>query len=228
MLPPSLFRSAQFTGANLTTFAVYAGLGLAFFLVVVQLQLGLGYSALDAGVALLPITLVSLVLSPRMGALSQRVGPRAPMTVGPLVVAAGLLGFSGVSAGDVYFIAVLPAAAVFGVGGAITVAPLTAVVLGAVEDRHVGVGAASNNAVARLAGLLSVAVLPTVAGVELVAGADGNLVGYATAMRISAVICALGGGVAALTIRNARAVDPSLRPTIFHPCLDDAAIPAQG
>jgi EmrB/QacA subfamily drug resistance transporter len=227
MLPPSLFRSAQFTGANVTTFVVYAGLGVAFFLVVVQLQIGLGYSALEAGAALLPVTTAFLLLSPTMGALSQRIGPRAPMTVGPVVVAAGLLAFSNVRAGDTYLTGVLPATVIFGLGLSITVAPLTAAVLGSLEERHVGVGSAANYAVARLAGLLAIAVLPTVAGVELAAGPDGNLLGYETALRLSAVVCAIGGAVAAATIRNAREVHESLRPNMFHPCLEDAAVTAR-
>jgi EmrB/QacA subfamily drug resistance transporter len=226
MLPPSLFRSAQFTGANVTTFVVYAGLGVAFFLVVVQLQIGLGYSALEAGAALLPVTIVSLLLSPTMGALSQRIGPRVPMTVGPVVVAAGLLAFSNVGAGDTYLTGVFPATVIFGLGLSITVAPLTAAVLGALEERHVGVGSAANYAVARLAGLLAIAVLPTVAGVELAAGPDGNLLGYGTALRLSAAVCAIGGAVAAATIRNARAVNASLRSNMFHPCLEDTAVSA--
>ena len=226
MLPPALFRSSQFVGANLVTLVVYAGLGTAFFLVVVQLQVGLGYSALEAGSALLPVTLVSLVLSPRMGAFSQRIGPRIPMTVGPVVVAAGLLAFATVSAGDGYATAVLPAAALFGLGLSITVAPLTAAVLASVDDHHVGVGSAANYAVARLAGLLAVAVLPSVAGVELAAGADGDLVGYGTALTISAAICAVGGGIAWLTIRDACPVAPEVAPHVFHPCLEQAAAEA--
>ncbi|MFL6204270.1 MAG: DHA2 family efflux MFS transporter permease subunit [Acidimicrobiales bacterium] len=223
MLPPALFRSSQFVGANLVTLVVYAGLGTAFFLVVVQLQVGLGYSALEAGSALLPVTLASLVLSPRMGALSQRVGPRIPMTVGPIVVAGGLLAFATVSAGDGYATSVLPAAALFGLGLSITVAPLTAAVLASVDDHHVGVGSAANYAVARLAGLLAVAVLPSVAGVELAAGPDGDLVGYSTALAISAAVCTLGGAIAWLTIRATRTVAPEVAPHVFHPCLEQAA-----
>ena len=149
------------------------------------------------------------------------------MTVGPVVVAAGLLAFSNVGAGDTYLTGVFPATVIFGLGLSITVAPLTAAVLGALEERHVGVGSAANYAVARLAGLLAIAVLPTVAGVELAAGPDGNLLGYETALRLSAVVCAIGGAVAAATIRNAREVHESLRPNMFHPCLEDAAVTAR-
>jgi EmrB/QacA subfamily drug resistance transporter len=220
MLPPSLFGSSQFTGANLVTFAVYAGLGGAFFLVVVNLQLALGYSALEAGVALLPVTLLMLVLSSRAGALAQRIGPRLPMTVGPLVVAGGLLLLGQVSPGDSYWTGVLPGAVVFGLGLSLTVAPLTAAVLAAVDEHHFGVGSATNNAVARLAGLLAVAVLPGLAGVELAAAGPEGLPGYTRALQIAALLCVVGAGVAAVTIQRARAVVPTVQPSVLHPCHD--------
>lgn len=218
MLPPALFASAQFTGANLVTFAVYAGLGGAFFLVVVDLQLVLGYSALEAGVALLPVTVLMLFLSSRAGALAQRIGPRLPMTGGPLVVAAGLLMLGEIGPGDRYLRAVLPGAVVFGLGLSLTVAPLTAAVLGAVDEHHLGVGSATNNAVARLAGLLAVAVLPAAAGVVIEsAGADG-LPGYRTAMAIAAGLCVVGAAVAAVTIRRTRPVEPTVQASVLQPC----------
>jgi MFS family permease len=220
MLPPSLFSSRQFTGANLVTFAVYAGLGGAFFLVVVNLQIALGYSALEAGIALLPVTVLMLLLSSRAGALAQRIGPRLPMTAGPIVVAAGLVLLSGVSPGDTYVTGVLPGATVFGLGLSLTVAPLTAAVLAAVDEHHFGVGSATNNAVARLAGLLAVAVLPGLAGVELDASGDEGLPGYATALRMAAGLCLAGAGVAALTIRRSRPVTPTVQPSVLQPCHD--------
>jgi EmrB/QacA subfamily drug resistance transporter len=230
MLPPSLFASKQFTGANLVTLAVYAGLGAAFFLVVVQLQIGLGYSALEAGTALLPVTVMTLLLSSRAGALSQRIGPRIPMVVGPMIVAAGLMWLSTVAAGDHYVTSVLPAATVFGLGLATTVAPLTAAVLSAVDEHHLGVGSATNNAVARLAGLLAVALIPSIAGVELEAGADGNVPGYQTALVISAGACLVGSAIAFATIRRrAVSVTPTIHPIIqpcLDPCLAETASPA--
>src|SRR5439155_11880358 len=172
-----LFRSRQFTGANLTTFAVYAALGGAMFLVVLQLQVNLGYSALEAGASLLPVTILMLALSARAGALAQRTGPRLPMTVGPLVVGLGMMLFSRIEPGATYATSVLPAAATFGLGLSITVAPLTAAVLAAVEERHLGVGSAVNHAVARVAGLIAVAVLPALTGISGAVGpsalADG-------------------------------------------------------
>lgn len=220
MLPLSLFGSLQFTGANLVTFAVYAGLGVAFFLVVVNLQVALGYSALEAGIALLPVTLLMLVLSSWMGALAQRIGPRGPMTVGPLAVAGGLLWLGQVGPGDGYVAAVLPPALVFGLGLSITVAPLTATVLAAVDDHHLGVGSAANNAVARLAGLLAVAVLPALAGVDLEVVGDGGIAGYGTAMAISAALCVVGAAVAFATIRRALPTSPTVQASILQPCHD--------
>lgn len=223
MLPPALFASRQFTGANLVTLAVYAGLGVSFFLVVVNLQLALGYSALEAGVALLPVTACMLVLSPVAGALAQRVDARTPMTAGPVVAAAGLVWFGQVGPGDVYGTAVLPAAVVYGVGLALTVAPLTAAVLAAVDDHHFGVGSGANNAVARLAGLLAVAIIPVAAGVDLEGVGPGGLPGYTAAMNIAATLCAFGALAAFTTIRRTERVPPTIQPSIHQPCHEIAA-----
>ena len=187
MLPLRLFSSAQFSGANAVTLAVYAGLGVATFLVVLQLQLGLGYSALQAGAALLPVTLMLLVLSSPMGALAQRIGPTGPMTVGPLVAGLGLLALSTVEPGDAYVPKVLVAVSVLGLGLAVTVAPLTAVVMASVDELHLGVASGVNNAVARMASLIGVAVVPTLAGVDLTPEAGSGLPGYRTALVIAAV-----------------------------------------
>ncbi len=220
MLPLEVFGSRQFTGANLTTLAVYTGLGGTTFLLVLQLQLGLGYSAIEAGSALLPITVLMLALSARAGQLAQRIGPRLPMTVGPIVIAAGLLLLSRVEPGSTYVGTVLPALVVFGLGLATTVAPLTAAVLAAVDDHHLGVGSGVNNAVARVAALLSVALLPTLAGVDLAGGGAGLGAGFRTALRISAGVCVVGGVVAWLTVRRALAQPALAQPSILHPCYD--------
>jgi EmrB/QacA subfamily drug resistance transporter len=220
MLPLGLFRSAQFSGANLVTFAVYAGLGGALFLVVLNLQVGLHYTALEAGVALLPVTLLMLSLSARTGALAQRIGPRIPMTVGPLVVAAGLVLLSRVAPGDHYATTVLPAVLVFGLGLATTVAPLTAAVMAAVDGANLGVGSAVNNGVARLAGLLAVAVLPTVAGVAIDRVGPAGLPGYHRALVICALLCVAGAGAAAATIRAVHPTLPTVQPSVLQPCHD--------
>ncbi|MEA2501266.1 MAG: hypothetical protein QOD01_1377, partial [Actinomycetota bacterium] len=160
MMPLNLFRSRQFTGANLTTLAVYTGLGGAFFLVVLELQIALGYSALAAGVSLIPVTLIMLALSARFGALAQKTGPRLPMTVGPLVTAAGALWLATVDGRQPYAVDVLPGSLLQGLGMALTVAPLTATVLAAAPDALAGAASGVNNAVARAGQLLVVAALP--------------------------------------------------------------------
>jgi EmrB/QacA subfamily drug resistance transporter len=202
MLPLEIFRTRAFTGANLVTFLVYAANGGVFFLVVLNLQVVAGFSPLVAGLALLPVTVLMLLLSARAGALGQRIGPRIPMTAGPLVSAAGLIGMSRIGPGSSYLTDVLPPVIIFGLGLCLLVAPLTATALGAVHDRHAGVASGVNNAVARAAGLLSVAVLPLAAGIG-----TGNLTNaadlqptYRNALMICAALMVAGAGVAAVLI----------------------------
>jgi EmrB/QacA subfamily drug resistance transporter len=219
MLPLGIFRSRQFAGANATTLAVYFGLGGATFLLVLQLQTVLGYSPVGAGASLLPVTALMLALSSRAGALAQRVGPRLPMAVGPLVVATGLLLFRRVEPGASYVESVLPAALVFGSGLVLTVAPLTAAVLAAVDDSHVGVASGVNNAVARLGGLLAVALLPTLAGLDPGSTSPADFsAGFARAMTIAATACLAGGAVAFATIRRSTAVPAVTQAGVDHPC----------
>jgi MFS family permease len=204
LMPPALFGSVQFSAANGVTFAVYAGLGGALFLLPVALQEVSGYSPLEAGAALLPLTLLMLALSARFGALAARIGPRLQMSAGPLVVGAGLALLSRATGSGGYFVEVFPAVLVFGLGLAFTVAPLTATVLAAAPVEHTGVASAINNDVARTASLIAVAVLPVAAGIT------GNSYvhparfasGFRTAMLISAAVAAAGGVLAAFTIRN--------------------------
>jgi EmrB/QacA subfamily drug resistance transporter len=195
MMPLSLFRSRQFSGANLVTLVVYAALAGALFLLPVQLQRVSGFSPVAAGSALLPVTVVMLLLSARMGRLAQRIGPRRPMTVGPIVAGLGLAMLSGIGASASYLTAVLPGMLVFSLGLSATVAPLTATVLAAAPPNQVGVGSAVNNDVARTAGLLAVAVLPALAGITQQAYADPALfsAGFHRAILIAAGCCALGG-----------------------------------
>ena len=165
MMPLSLFRSRQFTAANVVTLVVYAALSGALFLIPVQLQRVSGFTPVAAGSALLPITAVMLLLSARMGRLAQRIGPRWPMTIGPIVAGAGLALLARVGAHASYLADVLPAVLVFALGLSATVAPLTATALAAAPARQVGVASAVNNDIARAAGLLAVAVLPGLAGI---------------------------------------------------------------
>jgi len=219
MLPLGIFRAPAFTGANVTTFAVYGALGIGVFLVVMRLQISLGYSALEAGSALVPFTALMLVLSPTAGRVAQRVGARAPMTIGPVVTASSMLLFSSVGPGSHYASAVLPAVALFGIGMAITVAPLTAAVLGSVDPAFVGVASGVNNAVARLAGLLAVAVLPAVVGLDRhTTLAHGLAAGYASALRIAAALCVLGAGVSWALVRGGGPARISTHPAPFAAC----------
>lgn len=219
VLPLRVFRSRQFTGANLTTLAVYAALGGALFLLALQLQQSMHYSALAAGLATLPMTVIMLIGSPWAGAVAERTGPRLPMTAGPLVAAAGLALMARITPGASYLGAVLPAIVVFGIGLAITVAPLTAAVLATVPEDFAGTASGVNNAVARLAGLLAVAVLPIAAGID---AGIGQPLGhsFAVAMLIAAVVCAGGGIVAAITIRTGVRVTHQVLPGVNSACQD--------
>ncbi|MBO0819219.1 MAG: DHA2 family efflux MFS transporter permease subunit [Nocardiopsaceae bacterium] len=204
MLPLGMFSSAQFTVTNVVTFVVYGANGGVLFLLPIQLQQVSGYTALEAGVSLLPVTALMLTLSARSGALAGRIGPRLQMSVGPLVVATGLALFSRITASGDYFTEVLPAVAVFGLGLAVTVAPLTATVLAAAPAEHAGMASAVNNDVARAAGLIAVALLPAAGGIT--AGAyrhpDQLSAGFHSACLIAAGLCAAGGLLAAIAIRN--------------------------
>ena len=204
MMPLSLFRSRQFSGANIVTLVVYAALSGALFLVPVQLQRVSGFSPVEAGSALLPVTAVMLLLSARMGRLAQRIGPRRPMTIGPIIAACGMALYVRIDASASYFADVLPAVVVFALGLSCTVAPLTATVLAAAPEHQVGVASAVNNDVARIAGLLAVAVLPGLAGITQSAYSDPDLLsmGFHHAVLISAGLCALGGLLSWLLISD--------------------------
>ncbi len=204
MLPIEIFRRRQFSATNAVTFVLYAALGGALFLLPVELQIASGYSPLGAGAALLPVTVIMLLFSARSGRLASRIGPRAQMSVGPLIVGAGLALMTRIGAGQSYFVAVLPAVVVLGIGLATMVAPLTATAMAAVPGEHAGLASAVNNDVARVGGLIAVAVLPAIAGItgstylhpsELGAG-------FRVAMAVSAAACGAAGLMAALTIVN--------------------------
>lgn len=198
MMPLDLFRSRQFSAANLVTFVVYAALSGVFFLLVSFLQIAAGYSPVAAGAASLPVTLLMLLFSARAGALAQRVGPRLPLTVGPLVLALGMAMMAGIDPGGNYLTSVLPAVVVFGIGLTLVVAPVTATVLAAAESRHAGIASGINNAVSRVGGLLAVAILPLIAGLTGDAFYDPAAMtdGFHTAMWVTAGLSALGGVIA--------------------------------
>jgi predicted MFS family arabinose efflux permease len=210
LLPPDIFSSRQFTAVNLVTFAVYAALSGLFFLLVVHLQVVAGYPPLGAGVSLVPITVVLALLSSRSGALAARRGPRLQLAVGPFLMAAAVLLLSRVGPGASYLTAVLPGVLLFGLGLATTVAPLTTAVLAAAPDRHAGLASGVNNAVARTAGLLAVAVVPVVAGIG---GSDyREPVRFAAGMRTAGLVLAgllvVGGLLSLATVSDDLVDDP--------------------
>jgi EmrB/QacA subfamily drug resistance transporter len=206
LMPLEMFGSRLFSAANAMTLVVYAALGAVFFFLVLQLQTVAGYGALEAGVATLPVTLALLFLAARGGALGTRIGPRIPMTVGPLVMAAGTLLLLAVGDETSYWIDVLPGLTVFGLGLALMVAPLTATVLAAAPDSHAGIASGVNNAVARAGALLAIAAFPMAVGLS---GADYENPavfddGYRTALIGCAVLLAAGGLISWATIRRPR------------------------
>jgi EmrB/QacA subfamily drug resistance transporter len=207
VLPLSLFRSRQFVGANGATFAIYAALGAVTFLLILQLQVVLHYSPLEAGVALMPLTAILLCFSSTSGRLADRIGPRMPMSIGPIIAACGMALFVRVVPGASYVTGVLPGALVFGFGMVLTVPALTTTALGAVEPDRAGVASAVNNDVARIGGLIAVSVIPALAGITSQASgtmALGQTSGFRTAMLICAALCASGGVVSFVAIRSPR------------------------
>jgi EmrB/QacA subfamily drug resistance transporter len=202
MMPLSLFRSRDFAGANLVTLVVYAALSGGLFLIPLVLQRVSGFSPVAAGSTLLPVTAVMLLLSARMGRLAQRIGPRLPMTVGPIVAGAGLVLLVRLPADATFLADVLPPILVFAFGLSVTVAPLTATVLAAAPAHQVGVASAINNDVARAEGLLAIAVLPPLAGITQHAYDDAGqlLTGFHHAVLIAGVLCAFGGVLSAFVI----------------------------
>jgi len=217
MLDLGLFRIRNFAVANLTTLTAYAGLIGGLFFVGLYLQQVAGYSALEAGLATTPVSLILFLLSPRWGKLASGTGPRLPMTLGPIVGGLGLLLLLRVGSGGDYVAEVLPAIVVFGLGLSATVAPLTATVLDSVEERHVGIASGVNNGIARVAGLLAIAVLGAVISARFAALAPGVSGGPLTAdavaastsafhlgVAIAGALMILGGVVSAFGIENPR------------------------
>jgi hypothetical protein len=175
MMPLRLFAIRNFAVGNLTTLALYAGLGIAtFFLVLFVQQVG-GYTPIAAGLALLPVTALMFLLSRRFGALADRLGPHMFMGVGPIVAGAGLLLLVRTDASADYVTQILPAILVFGLGLSATVAPLTATVLNSVEPGHSGLASGVNNAVARVAGLLAIAALGAIVASAFQSRLDGDI-----------------------------------------------------
>ena len=220
LIPLGMFKVRQFSAANGVTVAVYAALAGALFLLPIHLQRVVQYSPLEAGAALVPMTVVLLLLSARAGHLSQRIGPRLPMSLGPIIAAVGLALLTRVEAGASYWTTTLPGVIVLGAGLTLTVAPLTATVLAAGGEERAGVSSAINNAVARVAGLVMVAAVPALAGISTSANQPHAFSeGFRRGMWITAAVGAAGGLLAAATIRNERrpAAGRPAHPTTYCP-----------
>lgn len=222
MMPLGIFSSRQFTAVNLVTLCVYAAFGGFFFLAALQLQVAVGWSALAAGTALLPTTVLMLLFSARSGALADRIGPRVPLTAGPLLCAAGMLLMLRVGPGASYAADVLPALLVLGCGMVALVAPLTATVLASVDTGRAGLASGVNNAAARAAGLIAVAALPLLAGMgpEAYRTPDAFDAAFHRAMLWCAGVLVVGAGVAFATVRTPP-------PDCVHPeCLTHGSVTA--
>lgn len=222
MLPLSVFSSRLFSSMNVVTLCLYAAIGGVFFILPVQLQIAAGYSALHAGLATLPVTVLMLVLSAPAGGLAQRIGPRLPLTVGPLVTAAGLLLLIRLGPGSSsYVLDVLPAVVVQGLGMSMFVAPLTATVLASVDVDHAGIASGVNNAAARVAQLLIVAALPLAVGLSNQAYRSPHKVddAFGKAMLICAGLCGLSALLAfTLVPRQALRGEPGAKPAARPEC----------
>lgn len=200
MLPLSIFRARDFSVGNVATAFLYGGVGVGTFALALFLQQGADYSATAAGFAMVPSSVLLIALAAVFGRLSGRVGPRLLMTVGPAVAGVGFLLMLRITADADYLTQVLPAVCAFGLGMAITVAPLTTTVLGAVDSARAGIASAVNNAVSRVAGLIAVALAGSVGGATI------QLTGFHTLVSGAALASFAGAIVSGVWIRNPRAV----------------------
>jgi predicted MFS family arabinose efflux permease len=195
MMPLGLFKQRNFGIGNIATLFIYAALSLATFIISIFVQQVGGYSATEAGLALIPVTIIMFFLSPRFGALAGRFGPRAFMAIGPILGGIGFLTMLFVNASADY-LTLLPGILLFGLGLSVTVAPLTAAILNAIDSRQSGIGSAINNAVARIAGLVAIAAIGTIVGNKL------GLAGFHRSIIVTATLMLLGGIISALGIQN--------------------------
>ena len=204
MVPLRLFANRRFAAANAITLLVYGGLGIVFFLVSIHLQVVVGWSALAAGAALLPVTALMLALSSTFGDLAQRHGPRGFLTGGPLLIAVGMVLIGGIGADADYVTDVLPGVAVFGLGLAVSVAPVTSTALGSVPEERSGAASGANNAVARTGQLLTVAAIPPLVGLggDALNRAEELAPRFPSAMAAGAGLVALGALVAVALLRD--------------------------
>ena len=219
MLPLSVFSSRQFTAINVVTLVVYAALGGMFFFLTLQLQIVTGFSPVAAGTALLPVTILMLVLSARAGAVAQRIGPRWPMVVGTAVAAVGVLMLSRIGPSSQYLTDVLPGAFLFGLGISAVVAPLTATVLASADIQLAGVASGVNNAVARTAQLLAVAGLPVAVGLSGGDYRDPTIFdsGFTIAMYVCTGLLLAGSALSLVFVSDAALAEKPAGPAVLRP-----------
>jgi EmrB/QacA subfamily drug resistance transporter len=214
MLRLALFRSRQFDAINATTVLFYGALSAAGYLLVVQCQLQLGYSAAQAGAALIPESVVFVAVAPLSGRLVADVGPRRLMVAGMLAVAGALAWLSGAGPGDAYATAILPGTLLWGLGIGLAVTPLTAAVLAAVGDADLGEASAVNDAASRIGGVIAIAVVPALLGAGGGSLAEALAAGYGPAMGVMAGLCVVSAAVTAALVSDARIGAPHVAP---HP-----------
>lgn len=195
MLPLSLFATRNFAVGNLATVAVYGGLSIATFIVSIFLQQAGHYTAFQAGLSLLPVTIIMFFLSGKFGALSGKLGPRLFMGLGPIIAAGGFLSMLLVDS-HVNYWHMLPGVLLFGLGLSVTVAPLTSAILGSISHEQAGIGSAVNNAVSRVAGLVTVAMIGIVTG-PLV-----SVVAFQRGILLTASLMIIGGIISLIGIKN--------------------------
>lgn len=196
LLPMELFNVRNFSVGNIATTAIYGGLSVATFLITIFIQQVGKFTALEAGLALLPVTIIMFFLSPRFGALAGKYGPRLFMAIGPIIAGIGFLLMLSTGTSINYWLQLLPGIILFGIGLSITVAPLTAAILGSIDPAHAGIGSAINNAVSRIAGLLAVAT------VGIIIGSNLDLQGFHRGIIAMAALLFIGGVISAIGIQN--------------------------
>jgi EmrB/QacA subfamily drug resistance transporter len=234
LVPPAIFRSRNFSVGNVATFSIYGGLGAATFFVTIFLQQIAGWSAVAAGLSLLPVTVVMWALSSRFGALSARIGPRLLMGLGPIVAGIGLAWMGALGHDVDYARELLPGVLLFGLGLSATVAPLTNTVLGAVPREHAGVASGVNNAIARIAALVAIAAVGAVVanryGAELggdsrhapaplaptadPAARDASVTAYRWGMGVAGGLVVVGGVISLIGIANPSRAERAREPGV--------------
>jgi EmrB/QacA subfamily drug resistance transporter len=198
MIPLGYFRQHDFSSLNLMTFLLYGAFGSALLLLPYVLITTGGYSPVEAGLAMLPFPIIISFASPLMGKLASRIGPRWPLTIGPMVVATGLLLATRIATGQAYWMDVLPGVGVMAVGMALAVAPLTSAILITVDPEHTGMVSGFNSALSRTGGLIGVALL----GAVLASSGKAILQPYEVALVVAAVVATLSGIVAFLGLKT--------------------------